>query len=56
MRKKHDIAPKIPRCLGPDSHNEQTPTLKVPLQTELRFHSRGYEQPPTSEGLRDDKF
>jgi hypothetical protein len=46
MRKKHGIAPKIPRCSGPDSHNEQTPTLKVPLQTELRFHSRGYEQPP----------
>jgi hypothetical protein len=46
MRKKHGIAPKIPRCSGPDSHNEQTPALKVPLQTELRFHSRGYEQPP----------
>jgi hypothetical protein len=46
MRKKHGIAPKIPRCSGPDSHNEQTPVLKVPLQTELRFHSRGYEQPP----------
>jgi hypothetical protein len=46
MRKKHDIAPKIPRCSGPDSHNEQTPALKVPLQTELWFHSRGYEQPP----------
>jgi hypothetical protein len=37
---------QIPRCSGPDSYNEQTPTLKVPLQTELRFHSRGYEQPP----------
>jgi hypothetical protein len=37
---------KIPRCSGPDSHNEHTPVLKVPLQTELRFHSRGYEQPP----------
>jgi hypothetical protein len=46
IRKKHDIAPKIPRCSGPDSHNEQTPALKMPLQTELRFHSRGYEQPP----------
>ena len=46
IRKKHGIAPKIPRCSGPDSHNEQTPALKVPLQTELRFHSRGYEQPP----------
>jgi hypothetical protein len=40
------LHPKIPRCSGPDSHNEQTPALKVPLQTELRFHPRGYEQPP----------
>jgi hypothetical protein len=46
IRKKHGIAPKIPRCSGPDSYNEQTPALKVPLQTELRFHSHGYEQPP----------
>jgi hypothetical protein len=37
---------QIPRCSGLDSHNEQTPVLKVPLQTELRFHSRGYELPP----------
>jgi hypothetical protein len=43
-------------CSGPDSHNEQTPALKVPLQTELRFHSRRYEQPPTLEGLQDDKI
>jgi hypothetical protein len=49
------LHPKIPRCLGPDSHNEQTPALKVPLQTELRFHPRRYEQPPTLEGLRGDK-
>jgi hypothetical protein len=38
--------PKIHTCSGPDSHSEQTPALKVPLQTELRFHPRGYEQPP----------
>jgi hypothetical protein len=37
---------QIPTCSGLDSHNEQTPALKVPLQMELRFHSRGYEQPP----------
>jgi hypothetical protein len=37
---------QIHTCSGPNSHDEQTPTLKVPLQTELRFHSRGYEQPP----------
>jgi hypothetical protein len=40
------LHPKIPTCSGPDSHNEQTPTLKVLLQTELRFHPSGYEQPP----------
>jgi hypothetical protein len=38
--------PKIHTCSGPDSHNEQTPALKVPLQTELRFRLRRYEQPP----------
>jgi hypothetical protein len=47
---------QIPRCSGPDSHNEQTPALMVPLQTELQFHSRRYEQPPTSEGLRDNNL
>jgi hypothetical protein len=28
----------------------KTPTLKVPLQTELRFHLHRYEQPPTIGG------
>jgi hypothetical protein len=37
---------QIPRCSGLDRHNEQIPTLKLPLQMELRFHSRGYDQPP----------
>jgi hypothetical protein len=55
MRKKHGFVPKIHTCSGPDSHNEQTPALKVPLQTELRFHPRRYEQPPTLEGLQGDK-
>ena len=55
MMKKHGSVPKIHTCLGPDSHNEQTPALKVPLQTELRFHRRRYEQPPTLEGLRGDE-
>jgi hypothetical protein len=55
MRKKHGFMPKIHTCSGPDSHNEQTPALKVPLQTELRFHPRRYEQPPTLEGLRGDE-
>jgi hypothetical protein len=49
------LHPKIPTCSGPDSHNEQTPALKVPLQTELRFRPRRYEQPPTLAGLRGDK-
>jgi hypothetical protein len=49
------LHPKIPTCSGPDSHNEQTPALKVPLQTELRFHPCRYEQPPTLEGLRGDE-
>jgi hypothetical protein len=49
------LHPKTPTCSGPDSHNEQTPALKVPLQTELRFHPHRYEQPPTLEGLRGDK-
>jgi hypothetical protein len=35
----------MPKCLGLSGHNEQTPILRVPLQTGLRFHSRGYEQP-----------
>jgi hypothetical protein len=56
MRKKHGITPKIPRFSGPDSHNEHTLAPKMPLQTELQFRSRGYEQPPTLEGLRDDKI
>jgi hypothetical protein len=42
--------PKIHTCSGPDSHNEQTSALKVPLQTELRFHLRRYKQPPTIGG------
>jgi hypothetical protein len=37
---------KMPKCSGLIGHNEQIPILRVPLQTELRFHSRGYEQPP----------
>jgi hypothetical protein len=35
----------MPKCSGLSGHNEQTPVLRVPLQTGLRFHSRGYEQP-----------
>jgi hypothetical protein len=49
------LHPKISTCSGPDRHNEQTPALKVPLQTELWFHSHRYKQPPTLEGLRGDK-
>jgi hypothetical protein len=46
MRKKTWLYAQIHRCSGPDSRNEQTPALKVPLQMELRFHPRRYEQPP----------
>jgi hypothetical protein len=46
---------KIHTRSGPDSHNEQTPALKVPLQTELWFYSRRYEQPPTLEDLQDNE-
>jgi hypothetical protein len=38
---------KIHKCSGPDSRNEQTPTLKVPLQMELWFHSRSRDGPRT---------
>jgi hypothetical protein len=55
MSKKHGFVPKIHTCSGPDSHNEQTPALKVPLQTELRFHLRRNEQPPTLEGLQSNR-
>jgi hypothetical protein len=37
---------KMSKCSGLSGHNEQIPILRVPLQTGLRFHSRGYEQPP----------
>jgi hypothetical protein len=33
----------------------KTPALKVPLQTELRFRPRGYEQPLTLEDPQGDK-
>jgi hypothetical protein len=48
---------QIHRCSGPDSRNEHTPTLKMPLQTGLQFCSRGYEQPPYQEarGTRNSK-
>jgi hypothetical protein len=46
MRKKHGSVPKLHTCSGLDSRNEQKAlAFKVPLQTELRFRPRGYEQP-----------
>jgi hypothetical protein len=46
--------PKLHTCSGLDSHNEQkTLAFKVPLQTELRFPLRRYEQPHSmGDGLR----
>jgi hypothetical protein len=46
MRKKHGFMPKYIDVQAPTAAMNKTPALKVPLQTELRFHSRGYEQPP----------
>jgi hypothetical protein len=40
---------------APTATMDKTPALKVPLQTELRFRPRGYEQPPTLEGPRGNK-
>jgi hypothetical protein len=51
MRKEHGSVPKLHTCSGLDSHNEQkTLAFKVPLQTELRFHLRRYEQPHSMGG------
>jgi hypothetical protein len=36
---------QMPKCSGLSSREEQTPVPRVPLQTGLRFHSHGYEQP-----------
>jgi hypothetical protein len=56
MRKKHGSVPKLHICSGLDSHNEQeTLAFEVPLQTELRFPLRRYEQPHSEgEGLRSN--
>jgi hypothetical protein len=40
---------------APTTVMNKTPARQVPLQTELRFRPRRYEQPPTLEVLRDDK-
>jgi hypothetical protein len=57
MRKKHGSVPKLHTCSGLDSHNEQkTLAIEMPLQTELRFPLRRYEQPHSmGEGLRSNR-
>jgi hypothetical protein len=57
MRKKHGSVPKLHTCSGLDSHNEQKHWhSKVPLQTELWFPLRRYEQPHSiGVGLRSNK-
>jgi hypothetical protein len=55
IREKHGFTPKYINVQAPTATMNKTPALKVPLQTELRFHSRRYEQPPTLEGLRDNE-
>jgi hypothetical protein len=53
--------PKLHTCSGLDSRNEQTLAFKVPLQTELRFPLRRYEQPhsegegPTEQRKADER-
>jgi hypothetical protein len=49
------LHPKYLHVQAPTAAMNKTPALKVPLQTELRVHPHRYEQPPTLEGLRDDK-
>jgi hypothetical protein len=46
MKGRTQLHAQIHKCSALDNHNKHTPTLKMPLQMELRFHSRGYEQPP----------
>jgi hypothetical protein len=57
MRKKHGSVPKLHTCSGIDSRNEQkTLAFEVPLQTELRFPLRRYEQPHSiGVGLRSNR-
>jgi hypothetical protein len=53
---KHGSVPKLHTCSGLDSHNEQKLAFRVPLQTELWFPLRRYEQPhSTGEGLRSNR-
>jgi hypothetical protein len=49
MRKKHGSVPNIHVQASTATMNK-TPAFKVPLQTELRFHLRRYEQPHTIGG------
>jgi hypothetical protein len=46
IRKKHGITLKYPDVQASIATMNKTPILRVPLQTELWFHSHGYEQPP----------
>jgi hypothetical protein len=55
MRKNTAPCRKYIHVQAPTGTMNKTLALKVPLQTELRFHLRVYEQPPTLEGPRGDK-
>jgi hypothetical protein len=50
MRKNTAPCRKYIHVQAPTATMNKTPTLKVPLQTELRFHLRRYKQPPTIGG------
>jgi hypothetical protein len=51
MRKNTAPSRKNIHVQAPTAAMNKTPAFKVPLQTELRFHLRRYEQPHTTGGL-----
>jgi hypothetical protein len=59
MKKKHGPCRKYIHVQASIATMNKTPALKVPLQTELRFHLRRYEQPhmiggPTEQQKTDE--
>jgi hypothetical protein len=55
MRKNTAPCQKCIHVQAPTATMNKTPALKVPLQTELRFDLRRYEQPPTIGGLAEQQ-
>jgi hypothetical protein len=50
MKKNTALCRKYIHVQAPTTTMNKTPAFKVPLQTELRFHLRRYEQPHTIGG------